>query len=130
MSGRLERSPGFRSLEKLGSPKPNGGGGSFSYDEAIMRALIKKWLDVADRFHNSANRLDIHDVSGPGLDFASAGQARATTMSAAAYHQYLTKNFEYCVRQAQLLQNTLDDYLGVEHHNVAEVFKTAGQVGI
>lgn len=37
---------------------------------------------------------------------------------------YLSKNFEYCLEQAQKLQNTLDDYLGVEHRNVSDFLKS------
>jgi hypothetical protein len=73
-------------------------------------------------------------VEPPGLDFASEAMSRSANASGTAYLKYLEQNYRYCVDQAQLLQNTLDDYLGVEHHNVVELDKpgqpTGNQSGI
>jgi hypothetical protein len=61
--------------------------------------------------------------SGPGNDFASAAQANAASDHCRVYLDYLEKNAKYCTDQAQLFQNALDDYLGIEHRNVAEINK-------
>jgi hypothetical protein len=131
MSGRLEQSEGLRSLRKLDTPSPGTeSSGGFAYDEATMQALINKWLELAEDYHGSLSRIVVGELNGPGSDFASAAQARAATTSTEAYREYLSKNFEYCVVQAQKLQNTLDDYRGVEHHNVTTIFKSGPTAGI
>lgn len=131
MSGRLEQSESFRSLQRLGSSSSStSGAGGFAYDEPTMQVLINKWLELADSYRGSLSRVVVSALSGPGTDFASEGQAHAATSSTQAYHEYLTKNFEYCLTQAQQLQSTLDDYLGTEHHNVAEIFRSGPTAGI
>jgi hypothetical protein len=50
--------------------------------------------------------------------------AAAANRSGAAYLAYLQHNFQYCSNQAQLFQNALDDYLGIEHTNVTDINKT------
>jgi hypothetical protein len=130
MSGRVEQDEGYRSLHQPNSPSITGGEGGFAYDEATLRTLINKWLELAEDYQGSLSRIVVTELNGPGSDFASAAQARAATTSTEAYREYLNKNFEYCVVQAQKLQNTLDDYLGVEHHNVTEIFKSGPTAGI
>jgi hypothetical protein len=100
-----------------------GQGGSFAYDEATLRSLITKWLELAESYRGSAARTDVEPVAGPGLDVASESQAAAVTRAKREYRVYVGKNYEYCVSQAQLLQNTLNDYLGVERENVTDMIK-------
>ncbi|WP_459716819.1 hypothetical protein [Actinophytocola sp. KF-1] len=105
--------------------------GGFSYDEVTLGELIKEWLALADDYDRSfqnSQRLTI--VEGPGLDFASAGVANAANSYGTAYLAYLKQNEKYCIDQAQLYQNALDDYLGVEHRNVEELYKTTGSTSV
>jgi hypothetical protein len=96
--------------------------GTFAYDEPTMRSLVTNWLDLADDYDLSLDEsLRIAQVEGPGLDYASKAQADAANASGRAYLAYLEHNRDYCYEQAQLCQNALDDYLGVEHHNVKEI---------
>lgn len=131
MSGRLERSPGYRRLQKMGEPSPSGNTrGSFAYDEATMQTLINKWVALADRYANSARRMTPGQIPGPGLDIASESQAEAATNSAKAYYGYLIKNYTYCVRQSGILQDVLNSYRGTEDEAVTEISNSGPQAGI
>jgi hypothetical protein len=105
--------------------------GSFQFDEATMRKLVKDWLDLADSYEASRRAArQMMLVEGPGLDFASHAYAEAASSSGEAYHQYLVKNRDYCHEQAQLFQKALDDYLGIEHTNVTGMDSQGSQPGI
>jgi hypothetical protein len=96
--------------------------GAFTFDEPTLRHLIREWLELADDYDKSLRRSDaIAKVDGPGLDYASSAQAQAANRSGQAYLSYLQHNRDYCYREAQLCQNALDDYLGVEHRVVTEI---------
>jgi hypothetical protein len=111
---------------------PEGQGG-FAFDEETLRSMIKKWLTLADYYDTSSQVINMDAVTperlAPGLDIASRAQAAAALNSIQAYRTYLKKNRELCITQAQLLQVTLDDYLGREHQQVRH-FDDAGQAGI
>lgn len=97
-------------------------GGHFEYDEDDLRALVKKWMDLADNYQSSLDGTGaMTSVTGPGLEFASEGQANAANASGNAYREHLRVSLEYCVDQAQKCQDALDSYLGVEHHNVRKM---------
>lgn len=131
MSGRLEQTEGYRRLEKLGSPTPvQPTSGSFAYDEATLQSLITKWTDLADRYLASSQRVSTEPITPPGLDFASKAQAEASTNATKAYYEYAVKNYWYCVKQAQLLQDTLDDYRGQEQQSVLLINKSGPQAGL
>lgn len=105
-------------LHKNNSIHPVATGG-FAFDEATMRSLIENWLDLAKSYLDSRqNARSMAEVVGPGADFASERQALAASKSGAAYLRYVDHNYDYCLNQAQLFQNALDDYLGIEHTNV------------
>jgi hypothetical protein len=119
-------------LDRLGEIANSGssGGGGFTYDEATLRSLIGKWLELADHYLGSVNRISLGSVEGPGLDFASEALATSANSSSGAYRKYVVENYWYCIKQAQLLQDTLDDYLDVEHQSVIDFAKAGPQAGI
>lgn len=122
MPGDLHRGEGPRHLAQ--PPEPTQAEGSFTFDETTMRSLIATWEELADSYDESrTNARQMVRVEPPGLDFASRGQANAASASGKAYLAYLEQNRDYCRHQAQLLQQTLDSYLGVEHANIAEINK-------
>lgn len=103
-------------------------GGSFAYTEPEMRAIITNWLDLARSYRDSQlNAERMTRVGPPAFDFASQLHAAAANRSGESYRQYLEHNQSYCIQQAQLFQNALDDYLGVEHTNVTEMNKVDPQ---
>jgi hypothetical protein len=102
--------------------------GSFAFTESDMRTIIKNWLDLADNYDKSIHgSFNMTTVEGPGRDFASRMFATAANQSGESYVRYLTNNRDYCLQQAQLFQDTLDTYLGVEHTNVTEINKSDQQ---
>lgn len=66
-------------------------------------------------------------IQPPAEDFASKFHTAGANRSGESYLRYLEHNRDYCYDQAQLFQNALEDYLGIEHTNVTEMNKTAPQ---
>lgn len=102
--------------------------GSFAFTEPEIRKLIDNWRDLASSYDQSISKFYYGvTIDAPGLDFASQSFADTTNRSTVSLLQYLQKNRDYCVEQAQLSQNALDDYLGVEHTNVTGINNTDQQ---
>lgn len=96
--------------------------GSFNFTEDQIRAVVKNYVDLADSYDKSILRASgMTTVDGPGLDFASDAFATAANQSGVALIDSFKNARDYCLTQAQLAQNALDDYLGVEHTNVIEI---------
>jgi hypothetical protein len=103
-------------------------GGSFSFAEADMVTIKDNWLDLARSYNDSlANATRMCSVEPPAEDMASEFHSHAANRSGESYQTYLEHNRDYCLQQAQLFQNALDDYLGVEHTNVTDFNKTGQQ---
>ena len=99
--------------------------GRFEYDEGTLQGLVNDWMDLAYHYDESLqNARGMAAVEGPGRDIASKAQAEAANVSGRSYLAYLENNHSYCTNQAQLFQNALDDYLGIEHRNVTEINKS------
>jgi hypothetical protein len=129
MTGELHRPRDLGEITRTGPAQTQG---TFSFDEATMRSLINEWKDLAESYDASTRPArDMMLVEGPGDEYASEALARSANLSGEAYLAYLEHNRDYCWRQAQLFQNALDDYLGVEHTNVVEIDKSGrdGQQG-
>ncbi len=104
-------------------------GGSFAFTEADLIKIRDNWRELARSYRDSiANAERMAKVEPPAEDMASRFHAGAANRSGEAYRTYLEHNWQYCRNQAQLFQDALDDYLGVEHTNVTEIDKT-GQSG-
>ncbi len=96
--------------------------GTYEFDEATMRSLVEEWLTLAEDYEASLDEaVSMVQIQGPGLDFASQAHADAANASGRAYLDYLQHNRDYCLQQAQLFQNALHDYLGIEHTNVTQI---------
>lgn len=98
--------------------------GSFAFTESDIRQLITNWLDIAKSYDRSiTTAIYVTQVTGPGLDFASDSFANKANQSGESLLQHLRHGWEYSIQQAQLAQTALDDYLGVEHTNVMNLYK-------
>jgi hypothetical protein len=98
--------------------------GSFNFTEDQIRAVVKNYLDLANSYDESIRQtIGMTSVKGPGLDFASGFFAEAANRSGQALVDSFGNARDYCLTQAQLAQNALDDYLGVEHTNVIGINK-------
>jgi hypothetical protein len=123
MTGELHRGEAPRRLSDITNTSPGPSqGGSFTFDEATMQSLVNDWLDLMNEYDDSTRAAEqMARVDPPGLEYASEGVASAARTSADAYMAYLEHNRDYCKAQAQLFQNALDDYRGVERTNVEEL---------
>ena len=103
--------------------------GTFAFTEPEIRKIITIWLDLAESYGDSIAKAHAwrHRSMAPGLDYASESFAYTANRSGDSLAEYLQKNRDYCLEQAQLSQNALDDYLGVEHTNVTDILKTDQQ---
>src|SRR6266498_851160 len=96
--------------------------GSFSYTPDQMRAIITDFLDLARSYEHSLNTARyMATVEAPGLDYASESHAVAARAMGEDYLRSIENSRQYCLAQAQKFQDTLDDYLGLEHRNVAQL---------
>jgi len=103
-------------------------GGSFAYTESDMSKIRDNWLDLARSYEKSLVNADrMSKVMPPADDLASKFHAGAANRSGESYRSYLEHNRDYCSQQAQLFQDTLADYLGVEHTNVTDINQSAPQ---
>jgi hypothetical protein len=124
MAGELHRGEGLRDIADAGAAR-----GSFSFDPDELRSLITKWRELADDYADSRRAAEaMMLVTPPAEDFASEAHAKAANRSGASYSAYLLSNWMYCRDQADLFQQALDDYLGVEHVNESEVNKSGREV--
>lgn len=116
------------SMFGTGTTEGTATGGSFAYTEADMTKIRDNWLDLADSYRGSfRNAQYMTRIESPAEDMASEFHTSAANLSGESYQNYLEHNRRYCVQQAQLFQNALDDYLGVEHTNVTDFNKTGQQ---
>ncbi len=113
------------------TPGSSTGGGSFSYTPDQLRDLVTEWMDLAADYKRSmAHVQDLTKVEGPGADYVSDSLASVASSSGGAYVRSLEGKYNYCLDQAQKLQDTLDDYLGMEHHNIAVINNAGPRDGI
>ena len=119
MTGELRRGTAIRAVTTEGVITTGG----FTYDEATLEGLVREWMSLAEDYNRSfRDSQRLVGVKGPGLDFASAAVAGAANSYGQSYLTYLRQNRAYCADQAQLCQNALDDYRGVERQNVKHVY--------
>ena len=122
MTGELRRGTTIRGVVS-GNAEGTITTDGFAYDEATLTSLIREWLDLADDYNRSfRDSQRLAAVKGPGLDFASQAVAGAANSYGQAYLDYLRQNSRYCADQAQLCQNALDDYLGIERRSVKKMY--------
>jgi hypothetical protein len=101
----------------------------FFFTEPQIHTVITNYLDLADSYDDSVtDARAMVMVEGPGRDFASDSFAFAARRSGHALVDSLMDARDYCLTQAQLCQNALDDYLGIEHRNVTRLTEQ-GQSG-
>ncbi len=125
MTGELRRGTTIRGVTG-GTTEGTITTGGFTYDEDTLNDLIAEWLALAEDYNRSfRDSQRLVAVKGPGLDFASEAVAGAANSYGQAYLNYLRQNATYCTEQAQLCQNALDDYLGIERRNVRKLYASS-----
>lgn len=104
--------------------------GGFSFDEATMGRIITRYTNLADSYEASLrNARLMASVEGPGLDYASESVANAANRGGNSYYDYLIHQQNECRAQAQLFQQALDEYLGVDQSAAEDINKTGDSIG-
>jgi hypothetical protein len=104
--------------------------GGFSFDEDTMRRIITRYTTLADSYQGSFRNAErMAAVEGPGLDYASESVANAANQGGSSYYDYLLHQRDECRNQAQLFQQALDEYLGVDQSNAEDINKTGDGAG-
>src|SRR6266540_2503920 len=96
--------------------------GTFSYTPDQLRAIVTRLTNLADSYRSSRdNARHMATVEGPGLEYASQSHAAAVRASGLAYRQSIENERLSCMAMAQRFQDTLADYLGLEHRSVEQM---------
>ena len=99
----------------------------FEYDEATLHDLAKQWTDLANDFQDDlaqANR--IARAKGPGLEYASGGNAELVRASGDALSDTLKQRIRYCQSMAGKYVAALGKYATDEDRHATDISKQAG----
>ncbi|WP_329052615.1 hypothetical protein OG738_08410 [Amycolatopsis sp. NBC_01488] len=103
------------------------GGAGFQYDEATLRELMHDWNDLANEFRNDQRRAEqLAQTRGPGLEYASNGNAEQIRNSGRALLETLNERERYCRTMAKKFETALGKYGEVETAHQAEIKQTGG----
>jgi hypothetical protein len=96
--------------------------GSFSYTPEALRDLITEWSNLEEDYRSSVvNAAQLAQIDGPGTEYASKGHGSVASSAGQAYLDSLQERVEYCQKQVDKLQDTLNSYLGVEQGNTSMI---------
>ncbi len=129
--GRTWTMPGPTGVPVAGSygvPALSEGSG-FAYDAATLRELAKDWDDLADEFkedRQQANRLA--RAEGPGLEYASQGNAEYVRASGETLLDTLIAREEYCRAMASRFRAALGEYAAADEAHRTEVEQAGGSL--
>ncbi|WP_370970472.1 hypothetical protein [Amycolatopsis sp. cg9] len=136
------QSPAYDPSRTWSMPEPNGvpapgsygvpacsGGSGFAYDEATLRELAKDWDDLADEFR--ADRQKAYYVvgaQGPGLEYASQGNAELVRASGEALLETLAGREKYCRAMAARFRAALGEQAAAEEAHRTEIDQAGGSL--
>lgn len=122
--------PGPNGVRRAGSyGVSGGGGGGFRYDEATLHELVREWNELANEFkHDQEQAVTLTRVKGPGLEYASGGNAEKIHQSGDALLATLAAREEYCRNMAAKLKAALGKYAQAEDDNSTEITQTGGSL--
>ena len=110
-------------------PSTTSGGAGFKYDVATLRELMNDWNAMANEFKLDRDQANtIARAKGPGLEYASAGNAEKIQGSAQALLATLTAREEYCKAMATKFLTALGKYTNAEDIHTTEVNQTGGSL--
>ncbi len=105
------------------------GGAGFEYDEETLRELMHEWNDLANEFEDDANMARaIATAEGPGLEYASGGNAELVRASGAALISTLQSRETYCRAMAAKFQTALRKYAATEDTHSTEISQAGGSL--
>ncbi|WP_342750252.1 hypothetical protein [Amycolatopsis australiensis] len=98
------------------------GGAGFAYDEATLHSLAKEWRELANEFRDDVGRAEaIARAQGPGLEYASEGNAELVRASGRALAETLQQRADYCDAMADKFVAALGKYATAEDTHATEI---------
>ncbi|WP_158303029.1 MULTISPECIES: hypothetical protein [Prauserella] len=114
---------------QAGGSGPNTGPG-FAFDAEQLKALANKWDDLADKFRNARVRAEmLNEVNGPGLEYASEGNAERVRSSARELARALQQRTRYCEDMAERFRAANSAYRVADEEATITGGKSEGKFG-
>ncbi|MGW5716505.1 hypothetical protein ACWEVP_10105 [Amycolatopsis sp. NPDC003865] len=108
-----------------GSSGAGAGGAGFEYDETTLHELVREWRDLAGEFRIDAAQAEtLARAQGPGLEYASTGNAELVRASGNALTDTLRQRAKYCDEMADKFVAALGKYANAEETHAIEIGKT------
>lgn len=105
-----------------GAPSSGASGGGFAYDETTLHELVREWRDLAREFRaDMVHAEKLKRAQGPGLEYASGGNAELIRASGEALHETLNQRARYCDAMAAKFVAALGRYATAEETHAAEI---------
>jgi hypothetical protein len=102
-----------------------GSGGGFQYDEATLHELVKEWRNLASEFRADVAQAEtLGRAQGPGLEYASAGNAELVRASGNALTETLRQRAKYCEAMADKFVAALGKYANADETYATEIGNT------
>lgn len=122
--------PGPNGVPRAGSYGGAGGAGAgFAYDEATLRELMHEWNDLANEFASDVNAARLIAITeGPGVEYASLGNAELIRQSGSALTTTLEEREAHCRAMAAKFQAALGKYASAEDAHSTEIKQTGGSL--
>ncbi|WP_410630077.1 hypothetical protein [Amycolatopsis sp. cmx-4-83] len=122
--------PGPNGVPAAGSyGEPAGGSSGFAYDAATLRELAKDWDDMADEFREDRRKANyLAAAQGPGLEYASQGNAERVRASGEALLETLAAREKHCRAMAAKFRAALGEYAAAEDAHRTEVNESKGSL--
>jgi hypothetical protein len=103
----------------------NLGGSGYQYDEATLHELVKEWRDLAREFRADVAQAEtLARAQGPGLEYASGGNAELVRASGNVLTETLRQRASYCDAMADKYVAALGKYAQTEETHATEIGNT------
>ncbi|WP_370970334.1 hypothetical protein [Amycolatopsis sp. cg9] len=90
---------------------------------------MREWNELANEFkHDQEQAVTLTRVEGPGLEYASGGNAEKIQQSGNALLSTLADREEYCRSMAAKLKAALGKYARAEDDHSTEITQTGGSL--
>src|SRR3954468_1768133 len=123
------RAPAQPAIPGAGSYGAGASGSGFEYDEATLRELMHEWNDLANEFADDLLRATaLQRVEGPGIEYASSGNAEQIKASGNALHETLLAREQYCRAMAEKFKTALGKYATGEDTHTTGITQTGGSL--
>ncbi|PXY37820.1 hypothetical protein [Prauserella flavalba] len=110
-----------------GGSGPNQGPG-FAFDAEQLGRIAETWQGLAERFTDAErNASFLIEADGPGLEYASQGNAEKVRSSGVALRETLSQRAQYCRTMAERFREASGAYLNQEDEASTEIRSDGGK---